>query len=145
VATCPACGHLFDPAATGEARRTILVVEDTEYFLQLATTVLRERYETLGVRTTRDARQVLKTREVDLILLDVRLEDGDGAEVLQALRGSSTPVLLYSNRDESSMVGEEWARLRRLGVTDVIHKGLNIEESLLQKVDRLLSGVASGR
>ena len=137
--TCPGCGHRFDPSTVQGARPTILVVEDTEFFLHLATEVLGGRYETLGVRTIRDALQVLGVRRIDLVLLDLKLEDGEGADLLRAMPRPGIPVLIYTSRDETTMLGSEWSRLRSLGASDIIHKGLNIEEALLQKVEDLLA------
>ena len=38
-----------------------------------------------------EARSVLAARAVDCILLDIRLKDGDGLELLRELRGGSVP------------------------------------------------------
>ncbi|UCF68632.1 MAG: response regulator [Acidobacteriota bacterium] len=136
--TCPACGHRFDAAMGDEARRTILVVEDTDFFLRLATDVLGSRYGTLGVRTAAEACEVLATRPVDLVVLDLTLPDAEGTEVLRALPRPDIPVLLYTSRDETSLLGPEWETLKALGADDVVHKGINIEDTLMTKVGELL-------
>lgn len=141
---CPSCGHQFDPSSTRPGRPTILVVEDTDFFLRLALDVLARDFETTAARTVREARDLLKVRSFDLIVLDLTLSDAEGIDVLKALEDKTVPVLLYTSRDETALIGEEWTRLRALGATDVIHKGINIEELLLQKVEDLLAG-APGR
>ncbi len=142
--SCPSCGHRFDPSRSRPGRPNILIVEDTDFFLHLAVDVLARDFETTAARTVREARDLLKVRTFDLIVLDLTLSDAEGVDVLKALDDKSTPVLLYTSRDETALIGEEWARLRELGASDVIHKGINIEEVLLQKVEDLLAG-APGR
>jgi len=137
--TCPRCGHVFDPEAEGQGRKTVLVVEDTDFFLYLATEVLGRRYHTIGVRTAAEAREVLATRPVDLVVLDLTLPDAEGTDVLRALPRPDIPVLVYTSRDETSLLGQEWAILQSLGANDVVHKGINIEDTLLRKADELLA------
>jgi len=140
--TCPSCGHVFDPRSGREGRKTVLVVEDTDFFLYLATEVLGRRYETIGVRTAAEAREVLATRPVDLVVLDLTLPDAEGTDVLRALPRPDIPVLVYTSRDETSLLGPEWAILQSLGANDVVHKGINIEDTLLRKADELLAAPA---
>ena len=139
---CPRCGHSFDPEAEATKRPTVLVVEDTEFFLTLATEVLGNRYRTLEARNAAEARKLLARERVDLLVLDLTLPDAEGTEVLRALPNPDTPVLVYTSRDETSLLGEEWELLQALGADDVVHKGINIEETLSRKADDLL-GVPS--
>lgn len=140
---CPACGHTFDAATATAAPVTILVVEDTDFFLHLATETLSRRYQTVGVRTAAEAREVLATRPIQLVVLDLTLPDAEGTAVLRALPRGDIPVLIYTSRDETSLLGEPWEGLQALGARDVVHKGINIEDTLLQKVDELLGQPAS--
>lgn len=77
----------------------------------------------------------------DLILLDLRMPDIDGADFLEFLRNKETfkdvPVVFLTGMDKVSMN----AKYRRLGVIGVIHKpikaGLFLEElAVLWKVYR---------
>ncbi|MBP7145948.1 MAG: response regulator [Acidobacteria bacterium] len=138
MVTCPACGHEFVPAGAGSDRRVVLIVEDTDFFLHLATDVLNRHYRTVGVRTAAAARQALATMSVDMVLLDLTLPDAEGTEVLRALPRRNIPVLVYTSRDETSLLGPEWDVLRSLGARDVVHKGINIEDTLLRKAQALL-------
>ena len=135
---CPSCGHRFTPLESGEETVTILVVEDTDFFLHLATDVLGRKFKTVGVRTVAEARKVLATSPVHLVVLDLTLPDAEGTEVLRALPRPDIPVLIYTSRDETSLLGPEWQALSTLGASDVIHKGINIEDTLLQKAEELL-------
>jgi CheY-like chemotaxis protein len=141
---CPSCGHRFDPAAA-ERRATVLVVEDTEFFLQLATDVLRRHYRIVIARSAAEARQALATEPVELVVLDLTLPDAEGTEVMRALPRPNIPVLVYTSRDETSLLGAEWRLLETLGARDVVHKGIHIEDLLLRKVNELLAGAAATR
>ncbi|MDQ7007659.1 MAG: response regulator [Acidobacteriota bacterium] len=136
---CPQCGHRFPVEEGRGGGSTVLVVEDTDFFLHLATEVLGRRYRTIGVRTVAEARQVLATSPVHLVVLDLTLPDAEGTEVLRALPRPDIPVLIYTSRDETSLLGPEWQALSSLGASDVIHKGINIEDALLRKAEELLA------
>ena len=74
------------------------------------------------------------------------VEDTESAkhqrEVLRALPDPDMPVLVYTSRDETTLLGDEWNLLQALGAKDVVHKGINIEETLIRKAEELL-GVTS--
>jgi two-component system KDP operon response regulator KdpE len=83
-----------------EAPRRLLVVEDEPANRALLRAVLaRSRDERLGrpelleAGSIAEARQILGEREIDLILLDVRLPDGSGLELATELRdaGAAKP------------------------------------------------------
>jgi CheY-like chemotaxis protein len=119
----------------------VLVVEGAEFFLHLATDVLGRRYEALGVRTVAEARHVLATRQIDVVLTDLHLADGDARDVLRSLP-RPLPVVVLSGRDETHLFGDAWDELKRLGARDVVQKGLNMEDALAQKVDRVVAALA---
>jgi CheY-like chemotaxis protein len=137
---CPSCGHCFDPEQAEGRLPTVLIVEDTDFFLDFAAETLGRSFRTLSARSVSEARRILATRPVDLVLLDLTLPDAEGTEVLRALPRPDIPVLIYTSRDETSMIGEEWQALAQLGASDIIHKGLNMEEALLSKAEALLAG-----
>ena len=139
---CPRCGLHFMPSGAREpasVRPTVLVVEDMEYFAEIARDALGGRYEVKHAKTLGEARSVLASGRIDLLLLDLTLEDGqDGLRLLREPPGKTCPVLLFTAQDESEMYGEGWEKLRALGVDDVVIKGMNMSESLARKVAALL-------
>lgn len=136
---CPRCGMHFVPATSRPTaplgrRAVVLVVEDMEYFLELARDALQGKYEVKAARTVGEASKALQEGPVDLILLDVYLADGeDGLELLRR-HPKRCPVLAYTAEDESEMYGEGWSRLQAVGIDDVVRKGLNVNEALLRRV-----------
>jgi DNA-binding response OmpR family regulator len=145
---CPRCSFHFVPDGKAQSktagRPTLLVVEDMEYFLQIARDALAERYDLKIAKTLDEARTHLIRGGIDLLLLDLTLEKGeDGLRLLREPPGKICPVLLFTAQDESEMYGEGWANLRALGVDDVIIKGMNMDEALSKKVAAMLGEVAN--
>jgi DNA-binding response OmpR family regulator len=116
-----------------------LVVEDMDYFVEIARDALGGRYELKIAKTLDEARRILVRGGIDLLLLDLTLEGGeDGLRLLREPPGKTCPVLLFTAQDESEMYGEGWAKLQALGVDDVVIKGMNMNESLSRKVAEML-------
>lgn len=163
---CPNCGESFTPspkrgtaspetdrhaapsgsgavgraAETAKGRATVLVVEDTEFFLRLAAETLAPLYRPLKARTAREALAHLAQEPVALVILDITLErEEDGLEVLSAASARGIPSLIFTARNEAELWGEGWVRLQELGAKDLLLKGMNIEDQLLGKVAELLS------
>lgn len=141
---CPRCGLHFNPAnarpdPTGAARPTVLVVEDMEYFREIAKEALSSRYEVRTATSLREAHEALRSSRVDAILLDLTLHGGEnGLSLLRDLRPKPCPVVIYTAEDETELYGESWDRLRALGADDLVLKGMNVGESLVRKIGALL-------
>jgi CheY-like chemotaxis protein len=140
---CPRCNLHFVPDGKAKpksaGRPTLLIVEDMEYFVEIARDALGGQYELKIARTLDEARALLLQGTIDLMLLDMTLERGeDGLRLLREPPGKTCPVLLFTAQDESEMYGEGWERLRALGVDDVFIKGMNMHEMLSRKVAEML-------
>ncbi len=84
------------PEGKGEV---ILVLEDDPVVCELSERMLRDAgYEVVSATSLADARMALKRHEIDLLLADVILPDGNGLELAMEIRGQSEtiPVLLCS-------------------------------------------------
>ncbi|GAA2675940.1 MULTISPECIES: response regulator [Actinoplanes] len=101
----------------------VLVVDDEPLIAQ-AHRAYTERiagFEVVGVaHTARDAMAVLRTQEVDLILLDLHLPDRHGLDLVRALRaaGSGADVLAVTSSRDLGVVRQAVA----LGVTHYLLK-----------------------
>ncbi|MBZ5638399.1 MAG: zinc-ribbon domain-containing protein [Acidobacteriia bacterium] len=141
---CPRCGLHFAPAKgapaeTGSTRPTVLVVEDLDYFLEIAKEALSPKYAVRTARSLREARAALSSGRIDAILLDLTLEGGeDGLTLLREMPVKRCPVLIFTAEDEAEMYGEPWDRLRALGADDLVIKGIHVGESLARRVGALL-------
>lgn len=76
----------------------ILIIEDDEKLNNGIRLALKEESRTFyQCRTLKDARELLKEKEVSLILLDVNLPDGNGIDFVKEIRRcSQTPVILIT-------------------------------------------------
>ena len=141
---CPRCSLHFTPRTAKPTkphteRRTVLVVEDMDYFRGIARDALEPQYVVVEAETVQDALATLLAGEIDLILLDLTLGGGEsGARLLDELPFKPCPILIFTAEDESVMYGDQWDRLQALGADDLVIKGMNVGESILRKVGALL-------
>lgn len=105
---------------------TILVVDDDPAARTLVSTALeRDGFAVIEAATAADARQATRSRQVDLVVLDLGLPDEQGLDWLTDLRRvSSTPVVVLTGRSnvEDRVVG------LRLGADDYLVKPFSPQE-----------------
>lgn len=114
----------------------ILLVEDNDAVaLGLQYGLDNEDYEIVRAASAAEARQQLSTRAPDLILLDIRLPDGNGFDLCREFRDSGLcqPIIMVTARDETidKVVGLE------LGADDYLTKPFELRE-LLARIRSLL-------
>lgn len=116
------------------ATKILLVEDDTALRDGLAELFLREGYLVESAPTVSDAKDKLN-REIDLIVLDATLPDGDGISLCKEWRAMSVvqPILFLTARDE------EFDIVRGLdsGGNDYVTKPFRIQE-LLSRIRALL-------
>ncbi|ANM30254.1 hypothetical protein ABI59_12670 [Acidobacteria bacterium Mor1] len=143
---CPRCGLHFQPektaqqtAAKATERHRVLVVEDQEYFREIARDALSEKFEVTTAENAEDAWRALAAGGISLLVLDLTLGGSEsGRRLLEQIKVKPCPVLIFTSRDESEMYGDEWDELQALGADDMVIKGMNVGESLMRKVCELL-------
>jgi two-component system response regulator RegX3 len=119
----------------------ILVVEDEDAIAEpLVTGLRREGFEVARAAT---AAAALSAEDTDLVLLDLRLPDGDGLDVCRELRSrSDVPIIVVTARGEESdrVVGLE------LGADDYVVKPFGLRELIarIRAVTRRTSGRHAG-
>lgn len=87
------------------AKKVILTIDDEEHILDLLEYNLEKNgYEVLRAETGEKGLAILKTMQVDLVLLDYMLPGMDGIEVLKSLRAdknlSAMPVIMLTAKGE---------------------------------------------
>ncbi|OGX10775.1 MAG: hypothetical protein A2351_08125 [Omnitrophica bacterium RIFOXYB12_FULL_50_7] len=126
-----------------EKTNTILIVDDDKIVIeQLVTHFRRRGYEPIATANPSIVEQTLANFEVQLILLDLRMERLNGYDVLKNLRskGIKTPVLIIT-----AYYDDEKERLKEIGITeaDVIPKPFRdfgkIEASINRKLNRIVA------
>ena len=113
----------------------ILVVEDTASLLHIYETYLKKRgYDVTSVLTAHDALNYISNNSTDLILLDLKLPDMDGLDVMAELkaRNFTAPVIIITGHGSINTA----ITAMRHGAWDLLVKPFN--------VDRLGEAVAKG-
>jgi len=105
-------------------KSTILIVDDEKQVVELLVTHFRRRnYEPIATVNPTLVEQILKTYQVHLIVVDLRMERRSGYVILENLRKQNidTPVLIMT-----AYIDDERERLKKIGITedDVIKKPL---------------------
>jgi two-component system alkaline phosphatase synthesis response regulator PhoP len=117
----------------------ILVVDDEPAVLNLLVYNLKKaHYEVLPASNGRQALEIARQADPDLILLDLMLPEIDGLEVCRELRRTSkVPIIMITARDEEvdRVVGLE------LGADDYVCKPFSIRE-ILARVKAVLRRTA---
>jgi CheY-like chemotaxis protein len=124
----------------GAGRKTVLYIEDNPANVQLMERLLKRRPQTqlLVAGTGRDGVDTAVSQHPALILLDNRLPDASGRDVLAELSaGQATagiPVIVISGDSG----GETASDLLAIGASDFLAKPFDIHE-LLTTIDRYLT------
>ncbi|RMH57160.1 MAG: response regulator [Candidatus Hydrogenedentota bacterium] len=82
-----------DSARKDEAARTLLVVEDQPIIRRSILRALRDGWRISEAGSLADARKTLKELTPDIVLLDLRLPDGDGEELIDEIRSRDWSVM----------------------------------------------------
>jgi CheY-like chemotaxis protein len=141
---CPRCKLHFYPRGRRSAprdpeRHTVLIVEDQEYFRQIAADALDSAYDVKTASGIDEAKAILAAGGIDLLVLDLNLGGGEqGERLLRELRPKPCPILIFTAQDESELYGDRWEGLVRCGADDLVIKGMHVDESLRRKAGQLL-------
>lgn len=77
-----------DPRVAALADRTLLVLDDDAPFRARLTRALAQRgFDVISVGSVAEARDQLKKQAPAFAVVDLRLEDGSGLEIVEALQG----------------------------------------------------------
>lgn len=109
----------------------ILIVDDAPAVGEvLGMKLEREGYVAVVAQSTERARMLMEHDEFDVILLDIRLPDGSGLDLLKRLRQQrsplDTPIIMISGMDETSDV----VTALREGANDYLTKPFDLEVGL---------------
>jgi DNA-binding response OmpR family regulator len=112
-------------------RKTVLLVDDDEWISNLLAELLREEgYLVLQANTAAMALELAAERAPDVIVLDLRLPDASGVDVLRELRArtetAETPVLVISGYLDA-LTGAMLSR-REKRATELMPKPLDLTE-----------------
>ncbi len=119
--------------APGSGGWRILIVDDEAVFARaIATTLTRAGHSPLVATTVAEARSILKehaARPPEVVLLDMRLPDGDGLELLSKLieqEPAPTVLVMTAYGDVGQAV-----KAMQAGAADYLKKPIDLEELLI--------------
>jgi len=119
------------------ARKTILVVDDTEWNRDLIVQLLEEDYNVLQAVDGADGVRKAEREKPDLILMDLGMPVMDGWEATRKLKANGElahiPVIAVTSH---AMVGDE-IQAREAGCDDYLPKPID-ETELLRKIKKFL-------
>jgi two-component system response regulator AtoC len=105
----------------------ILIVDDDEVMRETLSDVLRKRgYEIFSESSGNGALSIIKKNIIDLILLDVRLPDVDGLEVLRKIKEFDTDILVIMMTAYSDIQSAVYSI--KSGAYNYINKPFELEE-----------------
>ncbi len=106
---------------------SVLIVDDDVVMQETLSDVLRKRgYETFSIGSGAGALSTIKKNVIDLILLDMRLPDIDGLEVLKKIKEFDTEILVIMMTAFSDV--QTAVSAMKSGAYDYINKPFELEE-----------------
>ena len=106
---------------------SILIVDDDGVMQETLSGVLRKRgYETFSVGSGNEALSTIKKNVIDLILLDMKLPDIDGLEVLKKIKEFDTEILVIMMTAFSDV--QTAVSAMKSGAYDYINKPFELDE-----------------
>ena len=128
--------------AREEAIQEVLVMEDDPSIRRLINDLLQDRgVSTTGTGSGREGIELIRTGKFDCVILDLKLEDMMGVDVLREIHEDASlrlpPVVIYTGRELSH---EEHQELRQY-TSSIIIKGADSHERLLDETTMFLHSV----
>ena len=117
----------------------VAIVDDAEDHREILYYLLRDQYDVLSYESGQEAIDAFRHTKPDLIIMDIRLADMDGVEVLHRVRADDalkhTPVIALTAQ---AMHGDR-ERCLTAGFNDYVAKPLLRPENLLETIQRLIN------
>jgi len=133
---------LLDTQGEMPEARKILVVDDDPNILAMHTRMVQAQsphYHVLQAHNGREALNILRQEQPDLVLLDLMMPELDGFGVLEAMRDDPAtqriPVVILTAQ---VLTEDDMARLNR-GMISILSKGLFSTEETLQHIETMLA------
>jgi len=112
----------------------ILLVEDDAIFQQQIKRLIGENCKVFIAPNLKAARRSIHSRKFDCVLLDYRLPDGDGTELIEDLSSKYIPCILLSAQGSERVASEAF----KLGCHDYLIKSEIGKGMLLDSIDAVI-------
>lgn len=128
---------MSDPAGTNPSVSMLLIDDEKGFVATLAKRLARRNIQATQAYSGREGIQALRRQDFDVVVLDLKMEDMDGLEVLKIIKimAPEVPVIMLSGHasDEAAQTGIE------AGAFDYLTKPYDLKE-LLDKVSLAMGG-----
>ncbi len=130
---------MVEPESTAATIRLLLIDDETVFVEVLAKRLERRGIAVEKAFSGRQAIQLLRHRQVDVVLLDLKMVDMDGIEVLKVIKivDPDLPVILLSGHG----AGEAVHRAMAGGAFDFLAKPCELDR-LVEKIRQATAGRA---
>jgi len=119
-----------------EGQATILVVDDEKGPRESLRMILRPTYEVLCARDGSEALEILRTKDIDLVTLDLNMPGIQGEEMMRTIRREFPHVELIVITGYGTL--ENAAEAVRYGVADYLQKGPVSGAKLVRAVKEII-------
>jgi DNA-binding response OmpR family regulator len=112
----------------------LLLVDDEQSFVEVLTKRLRKRrFEVTSALSGKEAVRIMRSTSFDIAVLDLKMEDLDGIEVLKIFKilDPQMPVIILTGHGSEQAAREGLA----LGALDYLMKPCDLEELIHKIVD----------
>ncbi|KMQ72213.1 response regulator transcription factor [Chryseobacterium koreense] len=109
----------------------VLIADDDELILKTVEyKLLKEGYQVIATRNGKEAIDVIKTTDVDLIVSDIMMPFASGTEILSAVKssGKNIPIIMLSSLDQEEVVLDAFD----LGASDFMIKPFSPSELMIR-------------
>lgn len=107
----------------------LLIVDDELDVREFAANLFRKRkFDVITASDGQQALDLFEKEKPNLILLDIKMEGMDGVEVLTRIREMNKDVTVVMVTGKEPEEDESCKRCKELGITDYIHKPLELDE-----------------
>ena len=122
-------------------KHTVLIVDDFNISNEIVSDHLKKMgFETISCLRALKALEILKIKQIDIVITDLTMPEMDGLELLTELRNisghESTPVLFLSATNDPEII----TAAENLGIEAWLKKPVNLEE-----LDRILMNIITGK
>ncbi|MBC8337685.1 MAG: PAS domain S-box protein [Alphaproteobacteria bacterium] len=124
---------VFRSFSESKNRPRILYVEDDTDLVRVVTHLLEDIADVVTVPTVKDGKDRLSNDTFDMVLIDIGLPDGSGADLLAFLKTdgeTSVPAIIFSGQDVGSDIAAE--------VNAVLVKSRTSNEQLVQTIKQCI-------
>jgi DNA-binding response OmpR family regulator len=114
---------------------TLLLIEDNQNIIEALTyTFEQNKYKVISKTNTKDAKQILKENNIDIIILDISLPDGNGIDLYKNnIKELNIPTIFLTANDDEEIIVD----CLKTGAEDYITKPFKTKE-LIARIEKIL-------